>query len=442
MRIKISAILAIIVVLSACKKSTDSGRPDFDIIQEQILTPTCATAGCHASSSDATFAQHGLILAAGQAYDQLVDQAPMNAAALASNYKLVRPGDAETSFLYHKITCVASHHPVTGNFGSQMPLGGQVLSKGQVEFIRRWINAGASKTSSSIDDNVLKDSSACQVAIQPLDPPAAGSGFQLTINPFEIPKNFEREVFLRKNTPNTDTVFVNRLQMRGASNSHHFVLYGFRSLIGLPAVDLLRDLRDPVTGVLNQTTLQQMQNHIFMGGGTDVNTDVTLPAGVALKIAPATPVDLNAHYFNRTNFVLTGQNYLNMYTVPRASVQYVAKTLDLNNFDINIPPYTRRTFTKTFTFNSITRVVMLTSHFHKLGETFVIKIAGGTRNGEVVYTNSDWEHPLVKSFATPIVLQPGEGLTSEVTYYNPSSLGVGFGFTSQDEMNIIFGYYY
>ena len=442
MRIPFNSFLVLILLVSSCKKSTDNGRPDFDIIQEQILTQTCATAGCHASSSDPSFAQHGLILAAGQSYDQLVDQAPMNAAAVASNYKLVRPGDAETSFLYHKITCVASHHPVTGNFGSQMPLGGQVLSKGQVEFIRRWINAGASKTSSSIDDNVLKDSSACQVAIQPLDPPAAGTGFQLTINPFEIPKNFEREVFVRKNTPNTDTVFVNRLQMRGASNSHHFVLYGFRSLIGLPAVDQLRDLRDPLTGVLNQTTLQQMQNHVFMGGGTDVNTDVTLPAGVALKIAPATAVDLNAHYFNRTNFVLTGQNYLNMYTVPRASVQYEAKTLDLNNFDINIPPYTRRTLTKTFTFNTVTRVVMLTSHFHKLGETFVIKIAGGSRNGEVVYSNTDWEHPLVKSFATPIVLQPGEGLTSVVTYYNPSSLGVGFGFTSQDEMNIIFGYYY
>ena len=442
MRIPFTSFLVLILLVSSCKKSTDNGRPDFDIIQEQILTQTCATAGCHASSSDPSFAQHGLILAAGQSYDQLVDQAPMNAAAVASNYKLVRPGDAETSFLYHKITCVASHHPVTGNFGSQMPLGGQVLSKGQVEFIRRWINAGASKTSSSIDDNVLKDSSACQVAIQPLDPPAAGTGFQLTINPFEIPKNFEREVFVRKNTPNTDTVFVNRLQLRGASNSHHFVLYGFRSLIGLPAVDQMRDLRDPVTGVLNQTTLQQMQNHVFMGGGTDVNTDVTLPAGVALKIAPATAVDLNAHYFNRTNFVLTGQNYLNMYTVPRASVQYEAKTLDLNNFDINIPPYTRRTFTKTFTFNTVTRVVMLTSHFHKLGETFVIKIAGGSRNGEVVYSNTDWEHPLVKSFATPIVLQPGEGLTSVVTYYNSSSLGVGFGFTSQDEMNIIFGYYY
>ncbi len=66
----------------------------------------------------------------------------------------------------------------------------------------------------------------------------------------------------------------------------------------------------------------------------------------------------------------------------------------------------------------------------------------GARNGEIVYTNTDWEHPLVKSFSTPIVLQTGEGLTSEVTYNNTTSKTVVFGLTSEDEMNIIFGYYY
>jgi hypothetical protein len=77
-----------------------------------------------------------------------------------------------------------------------------------------------------------------------------------------------------------------------------------------------------------------------------------------------------------------------------------------------------------------------------LGQKFVIKIYGGTRNGEIVYTNTDWEHPLVKSFPIPIVLKAGEGLTSEVTYNNTTSKTVVFGLTSEDEMNIIFGYYY
>ena len=85
---------------------------------------------------------------------------------------------------------------------------------------------------------------------------------------------------------------------------------------------------------------------------------------------------------------------------------------------------------------------MLTSHFHKMGESFVIKILGGARNGETVYENTDWQHPLVINYATPIQLNAGEGLTSVVTYNNTSNKTVSFGLTSEDEMNIIFGYYY
>ncbi|MBM3915191.1 MAG: hypothetical protein FJ348_04025 [Sphingomonadales bacterium] len=436
-----ASLAALSVAFSSCTKKAE-GRPDFELIQEQILTPTCAVAGCHASTADATYTQHKLLLTEGQAWDELINQTPQNSAAAVYGLKLVKPGASDLSLLYHKITCETGHHPALGNIGAPMPLGGQVLSKGQVEFIKQWIDQGASKTGSAVDDALLKDNSPCQAEVQPLTPPAAGTGFQMTISPFDIPKNFEREVFVRKNSPNTDTVFVNRLQMRGGNNSHHFVVYGFRNSNLLPALNVLRDLRDPVTGTTNSSTLLEMQNHVFMGGGTDVNTDITLPTGVAIKMAPGTPVDLNAHYFNRTLFTLTGQNYINFYTVPRGAVQYEAKTLDLNNFEISIPANTRRTFTKNFTFSALTRVVMLTSHFHKMGERFVIKIFGGPRNGEVVYTNTSWEHPLVLSYATPIILQPGQGLTSEVTYFNNTSQPVSFGLTSQDEMNIIFGYYY
>jgi hypothetical protein len=361
-----------------------------------------------------------------------------NSAAAALGLKLVNPRDPENSFLIHKISCETGHHSAASNFGSPMPLGGSYLTKGQVEFIRKWIINGASATDGSINEAIFNDSSVCQPSIQPLAPPAAGTGFQLKIDPFDVPSQFEREVFVRRNTPNTASVFVNRIQLRGMSNSHHLVVYSFRDLALLPQENVLRDLRNS-NGTLNPDALQ---NHIFMGGGTDVNSDFTFPPGVALQLAPGTPLDLNAHYFNRTNFTLKGENYVNFYTVPASSVQYVAKTLDLNNTAIVIPAGQRRTFTKTFTFNELTRVVVLTSHFHKLGEKFVIKIAGGARNGEIVYTNTDWEHPLYVSFPTPIVLQPGEGLTSEVTYYNTTEKAVSFGLTSEDEMNIIFGYYY
>ena len=67
---------------------------------------------------------------------------------------------------------------------------------------------------------------------------------------------------------------------------------------------------------------------------------------------------------------------------------------------------------------------------------------GGSRNGEVVYTSTDWEHPDIITYKTPIDLQKGEGLISEITYNNTTGKAVSFGLTSEDEMGIIFGYYY
>jgi hypothetical protein len=77
-----------------------------------------------------------------------------------------------------------------------------------------------------------------------------------------------------------------------------------------------------------------------------------------------------------------------------------------------------------------------------MGEKFQIKIFGGPRNGEVVYESTDWEHPIVLNLTTPIQLQAGQGLTSVVTYNNTTNQTISFGLTSEDEMNIIFGYYY
>jgi hypothetical protein len=438
-------LCAVTLCISACKKESSPTDPinptasNFDVIQDQILTTNCAISGCHSSTSDGTFAQHGLVLAKGQAYDNLVGKKSKNAAAAAMNMLLVKPFDADNSFLFHKITCQAGHH--SGNFGSQMPLGGKVLTKGQVEFVKQWILKGAEKTGNKVDLSILNDVSACQAQVVPLPAPSAGEGFQLKIPQFDIVKQFERELFVRQNTPNTTPVYVNRLLMRGGSNSHHFLVYTFRNQTGLPPVGQIRDIRNP-DGTINLTTLAQMQNHVFFGGSMETERELRMPDGVALKLEPNTPLDLNAHYFNKTDLTLKGENYVNFYTVPASQVQHIAGTIDLGNQDINIPAGQRKVITKTFTFNNQVRIILLTSHTHSLGEKFVIKIFGGARNGEVVYENTDWEHPLMKQFQTPIVLQPGQGLTSEVTYNNRTNKAVSWGLTSEDEMGIIFGYYY
>ncbi len=437
------AILSLTLVVPSCKKNTGSTNVDvkssWAIIQEKILTPSCATSGCHASTTDATYSQHNLVLSMSTAYDNLINKASKNPAANADGMVRVKPGDFSKSLLYHKVDCQAGHH--SSNYGATMPLGGPNLSVGQIEFIKQWIIKGAPKTGSVVDETLLNNILVCSEPFIPLAAPAPADGFQLKIDPFTVSPNTEREVFVRRNTPNTSTVYVNKFEMKGRPNSHHLVLYGYQNSTLLPTLNVLRDLYN-ADGTLNVSTFLQMQNHLFLAGGTDVNATYTFPAGVALKFAANTALDLNAHYFNKQTTSLTGENFINFYTVPQSSVVKEAKTINFNNTNFSLPPNQRTTITSNFTFSSPVTIIMLTSHFHKMGEKFVIKILGGARNGQTVYENTDWQHPLALNLTTPLLLNAGEGLTSVVTYNNTTNRTLMFGLTSEDEMNIIFGYYY
>ena len=62
----ILAIMCVAILFSACKKSKNNTevvvKDTWTIINENILTPSCATSGCHSSTTDATYLQHNLVL--------------------------------------------------------------------------------------------------------------------------------------------------------------------------------------------------------------------------------------------------------------------------------------------------------------------------------------------------------------------------------------------
>lgn len=433
--------------LNGCQKAgTDSGttpapaaQGTFDLIQQRILTPSCATAGCHASNKDVDFAQHGLVLAEGVAYANLVGVDPTNSAAKADGLKRVKAFASLESLLYHKLNTSAGHHSAA--YGNPMPLGGQPLYNGQIEFVRRWIEAGAPRTGTVADATLLDDKTTTTTTYEPLPAPAAGTGVQLNVAPFAIQPNFEREIFVRTSVGNAQDIYVNRFEAKMRPGSHHFVAYNFRNQSFLPNLNDVRDLRN-ADNSLNLLTALSMSNHVYLAGAQSPYVDYTFPAGTALLIPAGTSLDLNAHFVNKTSTVMKGQAQLNLYTVDKTTVKRVVQTLDLNNTDLTIPANSRVTLTKSFTFGKPREILTLTSHMHKLGEKFVIRIKGGVRDGEIIYTSTDWEHPDIVTFDKPIVLQAGEGLTSEITYNNTTSQTIRFGLTSNDEMGIIFGYYY
>ena len=440
-----------LITVNACQpdKGTDTPitpitteKASFVLMQERILTPTCANVGCHASDKDPSFAQHGLVLSADVAFQNLVNVVPKNTLAKTDALMRVKPFISAQSLLFHKLTADAIHH--TGKqYGNPMPLGKELLSVGQIEFVRRWIDAGAPREGNVADAKLLDDKtpSVATVAFDLLAKPAAGVGYQLNLPQFSVTPNFERELFMRRELGNTGDIYVSRIQVKMRPNSHHFIAYGFKNATALPALDQVRDIRNP-DGSANLLTFLSMQNHIFLAGTQTATSDYTFPEGAALLIAANTSLDLNSHYVNKTTVAIPGEVSMNMYTTDKSKVVNVVKSLNEANTNFSLPAGKKTVVTTNFIYAKARTVLALTSHTHKLAEKFVIKIKGGSRDGEVVYTATDWEHPEIVNYKIPIVLKAGEGLTSEVTYNNSTSRTVSFGLLSEDEMNIIFGYYY
>lgn len=437
------------VIVSSCQQKAEEQvleEGSFKLIQTQIFDKSCATSGCHASEQDAAFRQHGLVLAGVSSYDNLINKFPKNTAAKTDSMRLVMPGNVSKSFLFTKINCSAASLLANKQYGNPMPLGANGLSVGEIEFVRKWIEAGAPRAGGSVDASLITNSvplcgSNFGSTFTALEAPKSNEGIQLHLEPFEVSNTYEREIFVRKPVGNTSELYINRIQSRMRPGSHHFILYDFKNLNNLPAEGQVRDLRN-ADGTSNLLTFLSMQNHVFWAGTQTQEHDYTFPEGIALRIPANYSFDFNSHYVNKTAGKIPGEVYVNLYKMPKEQVKIVANSINMGNEDFRLTPNQVTIATKTFKFSKPTKVLMLTSHTHKLGEKFVIKIAGGTRNGEIVYESTDWEHPLIKTFNIPLEFKAGEGLTSEITYNNNTTKTVRFGLTSEDEMGIIFGYYY
>jgi hypothetical protein len=431
------------VCFNACEHNdlSESGS-SFQLIEQKILSTSCSLNGCHLSESDDAFRQHGLVLAGSVAYKNLVNVAPFNLNAKNDGLVRVKPGNPEESLLFHKVHGNNDHHHV-GDYGNPMPLGLELLTVGQVEFIKQWIEAGAPEKGAVADPALLDDKTLQPENFEALTPPEPGKGLQLTIGPFKVAPQFERELFVYKKLGNDEDIFVNRIEIKMRRNSHHFILYDFNEEFPsyfTPVLNNIRDIRN-TDGSYNVGNMIPMAYHVFVSGTQTPYFDYSLPAGVVIPFKAGAAIDFNSHYVNKGDDEIDGEVYVNLHSVPAAQAKKIAKSLNLANQNLSLPAKQKTTVTKSFTFGNKISILSLTSHTHQLAEKFVIKIKGGPRDGEIVYTNLDWHHPIYMNVDPPIVLNPGEGLTSEITYNNTTDKLVKFGLTSEDEMGIIFGYY-
>jgi hypothetical protein len=146
----------LVTLLIGCKKNdpptpTPTVTGSFDLLQQKILTPSCALSGCHNSTADRTYSQHKLVLTGADVHTQLFNGAVTNTQAIAAGLKQIAPSDTAKSFLFQKLIFNQSRH----KYGSAMPLGADLLTTKQIEFVRQWILAGAPKTGDVADKTLL-----------------------------------------------------------------------------------------------------------------------------------------------------------------------------------------------------------------------------------------------------------------------------------------------
>ena len=452
-------VLDLVRVSSSLGQMAPDENSAYHDIQEYIFDRSCASSTCHAAPANSA----NLSLAYDLSYNELVGVVPQNPAAAAAGMKLVDPGNPDNSFLLTKLM-----GPESPDQGARMPFGGGVIHDGKIDAIRTWIAAGAPQTGKVAgvgDLAVLRNPGE---TFEPPVPPPPGEGYQLRLPPFKIEPGTEREIFYatqiadENGNPVTGDIFINRVEIFYPAGSHHFIIYrlteeglandvpgrGIVPGIGVNPEDQFRELDADDPQVLGNFGVDRL----FVVGTQTDETLFEFPEGVGLRLPGDTVYDLNSHYINLLgDETLIGETYVNIYTIPEEEVQYEAVEIFVSNRSINVPPGITRVAKMTWYIeDELERrghdpeteisVFLLTSHMHRHGELFEIfqKSTGGLLHRSIAYDDAP-----ISLFDPILRLGPDDALTFQCTHNNyDTSEPLIFGLTSEDEMCIIFGYYY
>ena len=456
-------VLDLVRVSNSFGKTAPDENSAYHDIQEYVFDKSCANSVCHAAPANAG----NLNLSYGLSYEDLVGREPQNPAAAAAGMKLVDPGNPENSFLLAKLM-----GPTAPEQGARMPFGGGVLHNGKIDAVRMWIEAGAPQTGkiAGIGDlGVLRDPD--EVFETPAPPPP-GEGYQLRLPPFKIEPGTEREVYYATQIKDENgnsvegDIFINRVEIFYPAGSHHFIIYRLteeglakgllnNGIVPDIAVNLENEFReldtvepDPVFGFFGV-------DRLFVIGTQTDDTVFEFPEGVGLRMPGDTVYDLNSHYINLLgDETLIGETYVNIYTIPEEEVQYEAVEIFVNNRAINVPPGFTRVSKMTWYVggedgeldirghdpDAVLNVFLLTSHMHRHGELFEI-FQGST--GDLLHRSIAYDDAPIDLFDPVIRLDADDTIKFQCTHNNyDTDEPLTFGLTSEDEMCIIFGYYY
>lgn len=424
-----------------------------------IFQANC-TVGCHSGATPSA----NLNLGGSEAdvYQALVNADPVNPYALNTlKQKLIDPGYPERSYLLRKCNNGMDSELDLMDVaeGNSMPSGQPALANHEIEMIRQWVIWGAQETGTFVDPDMIEEYytvGGIADIDRPMTPEEEGlEGYQVRFGPIFIEPGDEFEYVQVHQIQSTEDKEIIKMGGYMHPYSHHWVLRDFDPAF---APNLGASPADAVS--INVQAFIYL--HATYMGIWMYSREMDLPQGTAIFQDSAAVMLLNLHMPNYSqDSICKASCYYNIYTQDAGSGAIEMKADlkqygDLDPWILQIPPDGQEhSYAHAYTVPNETFYFWnIQGHTHEIGTDFDVYLRnpdGST--GEQIYeafydpdytfnTGSyDYSHPPVRTWEDLYEINMDWGLILEASYRNMTSDTIGFGFTTQEEMHIMYYQY-
>lgn len=161
--------------------------------------------------------------------------------------------------------------------------------------------------------------------------------------------------------------------------------------------------------------------------------DLRYPDGVGRRFQGGQRLAVEYHYVNDTPEPVVAKAKLNFHLTSAGAVERLAHTASFDNLTIYTPPAGSSAHLGECTVSQPLMVGELVRRTRHWGTDFRVWIAGGERDGELVWHSGDYRDNQLE-LSEPIALMPGEGFRFQCSYVNDSAEDLRAGTTATDEL--------
>lgn len=260
----------------------------------------------------------------------------------------------------------------------------------------------------------------------PLEAPS--QGYQLSVEPFEVPAGTETQRCFFFEVPSDEPVYVTKFEIQQNAGTHHMNVFRVRTQKGLAGAPGDAVVEGECWKSSNWSDWPLVVNSQESGDPQRPGyTQWTLPEGVAMRFEPRELLMVQSHYVNASTqkTPTKAQVFVNFHTADAASITDEVGTAFATNQSIRICPGEQHKFFETscrFHQDKPVTIIAANSHFHSRGTRFAISVLDPKSGAaeQPFYVSSEWADPPME-WGLSVPVPAGGGVQYRCEYSVPAN---------------------